>query len=91
MSITYPAAPACRSADPELFFPEDETGEEVREQVEQAKRICQRCPVRVPCRAIGMAEPVGIWGGMTGRERRLHLRQLRTGELSLLDLDELTA
>jgi hypothetical protein len=35
--------------------------------------ICERCPVRVECAeyAIETDEPVGIWGGLTTRQRRL--------------------
>jgi len=57
---------ACRGADPNLFFPE--RGESVKE----AKAVCARCPVRAECLDYAMEnhEVVGIWGGLSARERR---------------------
>ena len=57
---------ACRGADPNLFFPE--RGESVKE----AKAVCARCPVRAECLeyALENHEVVGIWGGLSARERR---------------------
>jgi WhiB family redox-sensing transcriptional regulator len=57
---------ACRGADPSLFFPEQ--GESVKE----AKAVCARCPVRADCLDYAMEnhEVVGIWGGLSARERR---------------------
>ena len=61
---------ACRSADPDLFFPV--SGEEWARQVEKAKVLCRACRVRRQCLqyAISEDEPYGVWGGMTGDERR---------------------
>jgi WhiB family transcriptional regulator, redox-sensing transcriptional regulator len=36
---------ACRSADPDLFFPLSSTGRSL-EQAAEARAICARCPVR---------------------------------------------
>jgi WhiB family redox-sensing transcriptional regulator len=36
---------ACRSADPDLFFPISSTGRSL-EQAAEARAICARCPVR---------------------------------------------
>lgn len=57
---------ACRGMDPAIFHPE--RGETVR----PARRICARCPVMVTCGeyAIQAHEPMGVWGGMTVRERK---------------------
>lgn len=41
---------ACRTADPELFFPVGTTGPALL-QIDQAKRICQTCPAQTQCRA----------------------------------------
>jgi WhiB family redox-sensing transcriptional regulator len=48
----------CRS-DPELFFAERP------EDVQLAKALCGRCPVRAACLtgALQRAEPWGVWGG----------------------------
>ncbi|OSC34901.1 WhiB family transcriptional regulator [Mycolicibacillus koreensis] len=56
----------CAQTDPEAFFPEK--GGSTRE----AKKICQRCPVRNECLEYALAhdERFGIWGGLSERERR---------------------
>jgi WhiB family transcriptional regulator, redox-sensing transcriptional regulator len=62
---------ACRSADPDLFFPISDKGP-AQLQIARAKVICARCRVRVQCLDFAMrTEQVnGIWGGMTEHERR---------------------
>jgi WhiB family redox-sensing transcriptional regulator len=62
---------ACKGVDPELFYP-------IRDSyAEDAKAVCQQCPVRVPCLEYALAsnETEGVWGGLTKRERRFILRQ----------------
>ncbi|GLZ49237.1 hypothetical protein Acsp06_54220 [Actinomycetospora sp. NBRC 106375] len=75
----WQALAACRGVDPELFFPEatDELRDGaldeplVRRQVEAAKAVCRRCPVRERCLAEALERmPHGIAGGMTEQERR---------------------
>jgi hypothetical protein len=66
---------ACRGVDPELFFPETTDGTLdqplVREQVEAAKAVCRRCPVREQCLVEALERlPHGVAGGMTEHERR---------------------
>jgi WhiB family transcriptional regulator, redox-sensing transcriptional regulator len=48
----------CR-AEPELFFAEHPA------DLERARELCGRCPVRVAClaRALQNREPWGVWGG----------------------------
>lgn len=63
---------ACRIHPPELFIPERTT----RRLTEQAKQICNTCPVIDHCYSYAqqlhhMAELDGIFAGMTKRERRL--------------------
>lgn len=62
---------ACRFEDPELFFPIGEDGLS-RQQVEQARAVCHRCPVVAACGdyALRSGEYDGVWGAMTARERR---------------------
>ena len=62
---------ACRSTEPDLFFPIGTTGPAV-DQIEAAKRVCQRCPVTTPCLrwALDLGQVSGIWGGTTEEERR---------------------
>lgn len=63
---------ACRSADPDLFFPVSESGRSL-EQVAAAKAVCSGCQVRRECLAFALAagEVHGIWGGRSERERHL--------------------
>jgi WhiB family transcriptional regulator, redox-sensing transcriptional regulator len=59
---------ACRSIDPDLFFPLAPT----QTQETRAKAVCAGCPVVDECLdyAIGAGEAEGIWGGLTPAERR---------------------
>ena len=61
----------CLGVDPDLFFPE--RGASTRE----AKEVCRGCVVRGDCleSALQHSEKVGIWGGMSERERRRIRRQ----------------
>ena len=54
-----PAALPCVQAGPALFFSESPA------ELEAAKRLCARCPVRATCLAgaVERAEPWGVWGG----------------------------
>ena len=63
---------ACRSVDPELFFPVSEIGP-ARQQVATAKAVCDACPVRQMCLdyALSTRQAHGVWGGLTVEERRV--------------------
>ena len=56
----------CLGVNPDLFFPE--RGQSTKE----AKEVCQGCVVRVDCLeyALRNNEHFGVWGGLSGRERR---------------------
>ena len=76
---TWRQSAACRSYDPELFFPIGKTGRAVTE-TQQAKAICAICPVRTHCLAFALEthQDYGIWGGRDADERRaLHRQQRR--------------
>lgn len=62
---------ACRFEDPELFFPAGTEGPWAL-QIEEAKAVCRRCPVAEACLNYAFTERVGegIFGGLTGWERR---------------------
>lgn len=49
----------CHSAAPDLFFAESPA------DLEQAKTLCQTCPMRASCLAgaLERQEPWGVWGG----------------------------
>lgn len=71
-------AAACAGTDNELFFP---VGDE-DSRAEQAKEICAGCPVLDECLqyALSTNQTEGVWGGMTGSERRRLRRRLRDRE-----------
>lgn len=61
-----------RDQYPELWFPEQ------GQSPNEAKAICRRCPVIAECLAwaISNGEKYGVYGGLTGPERRaIHLRK----------------
>lgn len=62
---------ACLAEDPDLFFPVG-TGGPALLQVEQAKAVCRRCPVRQAClrQALAEGQDSGVWGGLSEEERR---------------------
>jgi WhiB family redox-sensing transcriptional regulator len=64
---------ACRGMDTDVFFPESD------DDAGPAKEICARCPVRDACLewAIATRQDEGVWGGMTGVERRRLRRRRR--------------
>ena len=67
---------ACRSADPDLFFPISDSGPAV-EQAVKAKAICATCRVRRECLAFALrtGQVHGIWGGTTEGERAVGRRR----------------
>jgi hypothetical protein len=49
------------------------------DEIEEAKAICDRCPIRNRCAEAGRDEPWGTWGGLSTGER-LGLMLLATPE-----------
>lgn len=62
---------ACIGMDSQIFFPCGSTGVAL-DQAEEAKAVCQRCPVVTQCLEWAMEtnQPDGVWGGMSADERR---------------------
>lgn len=55
---------ACAGMDQDLFFPpRGDAGDD-------AKRICEGCPVRANCLEWGLTAEVGIFGGVSLRDRQ---------------------
>lgn len=55
---------ACLHLDPELFFPVGTTGPAVV-QIQEAKAVCQQCPVIADCLTWALEAGIehGVWGG----------------------------
>ncbi|MGW3667640.1 WhiB family transcriptional regulator [Streptomyces sp. NPDC005141] len=67
---------ACRTVDPDLFFPIGSTGPALL-QIQEAKAVCAGCPVRDACLtwALDTGQSVGVWGGASEAERRTLARR----------------
>jgi WhiB family redox-sensing transcriptional regulator len=59
---------ACREHPTLTWFAE--RGQSITEQ----RRICASCLVHAECTAYGADEDHGLWGGLSGRERRRQRR-----------------
>src|SRR6185295_15736566 len=71
-TLTWLDRAACVDEDPELFFPDGNTGQALL-QTEQAKAVCHRCEVAAACLkwALESGQDYGVWGGTSEDERRL--------------------
>ncbi len=67
---------ACADLDSSIFFPV--RGASNR----KGKQVCGTCPVRTECLAFALEsrQKYGIWGGLTGEERRAYLRRTSDAE-----------
>ena len=70
---------ACRTVDPDLFFPIGTTGTALV-QIEAAKAVCRKCPSIEACLEFALAtnQEAGVWGATSEEERR----ELRKGWLA---------
>lgn len=63
---------ACRGMNSDVFFhPDGERGRARLNREMRAKMVCRSCPVMEQCRqhALNVAEPYGVWGGLSESER----------------------
>ena len=62
---------ACRSTEPDMFFPIGSTGSAL-DQIAAAKRVCAACEALNPCLEFALAtnQESGVWGGTSEEERR---------------------
>lgn len=69
----------CRDQEPELFFARGLA------EAKPAIRVCSRCPVRDECLDYALENEIdhGVWGGLTERQRRAHLRRRATPAMGL--------
>ena len=67
---------ACRSSDPELFFPVGTTGHAL-DSIGRAKAICNSCTVQQECLdyALQTNQEAGLWGGFPEDERRRYRKR----------------
>jgi WhiB family redox-sensing transcriptional regulator len=76
---TWRADAACQGATAGHFYPPAtaESREDRQAREGAARELCGRCSVRDACLqyALYVAEPYGIWGGLTEAERRRLLRR----------------
>lgn len=70
--MTWHVMAACAGLDPDLFMPErgDVLG------VRAALAVCATCPVVDDCLAENLEQTEGIFGGTTGKDRRLLRRTM---------------
>lgn len=80
LSIAWRNQAACRTEDPDLFFPAGTEGPSAL-QIDQAKAVCRRCPVTEACLTYAFNQHVndGIFGGLTAGERRTIVRRNQRG------------
>ncbi|MBL1100107.1 WhiB family transcriptional regulator [Streptomyces sp. 205] len=71
---------ACAGEDPELFFPVGNNAA-AREQADEAKAVCYRCPVMEICGQWALEHRIesGVWGALTEDDRRAILRRRGRG------------
>ncbi len=72
----------CAQLDGDMFFPDEleDTEEVMSLKTMTAKAVCIDCPIKLDCLNYAVAHPelLGIWGGMTTKERRLLRRRTRS-------------
>jgi WhiB family redox-sensing transcriptional regulator len=81
---------ACRTADPELFFPLEG---ESSGATETARDICKKCQVIGSCLklAVETGEDFGIWAGTTENERREQASLMRAAHAVKAELARVRA
>jgi WhiB family redox-sensing transcriptional regulator len=59
---------ACRDENPDMFYTDN------AQIVQQARKVCFGCPVRMECQQFALAngEWWGVWGGMSQTQLRTH-------------------
>ncbi|GAA0402693.1 hypothetical protein GCM10009530_63320 [Microbispora corallina] len=83
--------PACRREAPELFFPLGYS-RAFHKQIEEAKAVCRRCPIREKCLDDVLTNPEmatdGIWAATTPPERRRMRTEVALEEAAEKKADE---
>lgn len=70
LSMKWQRRAACKGKDAEMWFPTRQTSAE-------AKKICNRCPVKTECLEYSLIteQEWGLWGGVSQRQRKTILRR----------------
>lgn len=72
--LGWRAMALCSDEDPDLFFPASEDIKTLADKakVNDAKAVCDQCPVKTRCLQEALDKNVGfgVWGGTTSMERR---------------------
>ena len=81
--------PLCAETAPDIFFIDSEEGAtpaQIYAGRKLAKQICSECPYQIRCAewAIEKHETLGIWGGLTPRERRDIARSRSRGQVVVI-------
>ena len=81
---------ACRDEDPELFFPVGNTGPAIT-QIEEAKKVCNRCIVKDACLAWALesGQDAGVWGGLSEDERRALKRRAARNRARMMEQNQI--
>jgi WhiB family redox-sensing transcriptional regulator len=71
MSVSWRERAACRTAEPDMFFPAAAKGGPESDAA-RARAMCRSCPVCAACLsfALSTSQAYGIWGGFSEGERR---------------------
>lgn len=76
--LPWSSKAACKGQDPRWWFPSAENSLKERRDMKAAISICQGCEVQSDCLQHALAhESDGIWGGMTGKQRKGLKRERR--------------
>ena len=70
----------------ELFFPIGNTGPALA-QIEEAKKVCNRCDVKEACLAWALesGQDAGVWGGLSEDERRALKRRAARNRARMME------
>lgn len=80
----------CKGVDLSVFFVENEDGTISRKNINNAKKICEKCKVEKECLMYAISEDItfGIWGGLTPRDRKSMKKNLNIKDYSEMSSDE---
>ena len=77
--LSWRNSAVCKGMDVNMFFPDEDNPRDFR-PIAKAKAICAECPVIQECLeyAINNDIRVGVYGGMSRKQRRIELKNNRS-------------